>query len=248
MVKRTVKQKKVIDRGPMTFEIKRRRLEKHLQEVEKTIKEWIPQLSAPDPFELSDNVWGWQMVYQPPVEADDDLNHMLRKHLTSRRLWRRHTEWQYALNEIWDQLPSLWDNADRHMLQITRSEMDYTEDFTGTALWQAFHMICRDGVAKLAYHPNEAGSGIQFGAYVIEKSASSDEEFKPVEQEHRQLVAALANIPEMNETVEAWEKIQDLQSNMQSLATTLLRSNDYLNPCRFCRKLWQSKKSDISQE
>lgn len=234
------KRNKSVDQNPMTFAIKKKRLEKHLREVEKTIKEWIPQLSAPDPFSSRDNVWGWRTLYQPTVEIDDDLSHMLRKHMKSRRLWWLHTEWQSTLNEIWSQLPSLRDYADDHMHQSSQSDLDYTEDFTGTALWQAFLETRRDRSTRLTYHPNDPGSGIKLGGYVLEQSASSDKELKEVEKKHRKLIMALAGTEEMKQMLEVWQRTLGLQSNMQSLANTLFRSNDYLNPCRFCRKLWQS--------
>lgn len=234
------KRKKTVDQSQMVFEIKKDRLEKHLREVEKTIKEWIPQLLAPDPFASRGNIRGWQKVYQSSIEADPTLNHMVRKHLKSRRLWRLHTEWQSTLNEVWSQLPSLRDYANRHMSQSSQSAMDYTEDFIGTALWQAFLETRRDRSIRLTYHPNDPGSGIKLGGYVIEKSASSDTELKEVKKKHRELIAALTGTQEMKQIVEAWQRTLDLQSNMHSLATTLIRSSDYLNPCRFCKKLWQA--------
>ncbi len=234
------KRKKTGDQSPMIFEIKRDRLEKHLQEVEKTIEMWIPQLSAPDPFDSRDGKWGWQTVYQPAMEADDDLNHIIRKHLKSRRLWELHTEWEYSLNEIWSQLPALHSHADKKICESLKRGMQYTEHFKETALWQAFHLGRRDRSARLTYQPNEAGFGIKLGAYIIEKSASSAEELKQIEKDHRQLVTDLTDIPEMKQIVAVWQRTLDLQSNMHSLATTLIRSSDYLNSCRFCKKLWQA--------
>ncbi|NQT73101.1 MAG: hypothetical protein HQ553_10110 [Chloroflexi bacterium] len=233
-------RKNAVGQSQIAFEIKKDRLQKHLREVEKTIEEWIPQLSAPDPFASRDGTWGWQTVYQPAIEADTDLNHLIRKHLKSRRLWRLHTEWQYTLNAVWSQLPSLRDYANRHMSQSSQSAMDYTKDFIGTALWQAFLETRRDRSARLTYHPNDPGSGIKLGGYVLERSASSDTELKEVEKKHRKLIAALADTQEMKQIVDVWQRTLDLQSNMHSLATTLIRSNDYLNPCRFCKKLWQA--------
>ena len=57
--------------------------------------QWLVLIDTPRPFSQEDlNPQNIQVSpYQPPLERDTDINHMLRKHLSSRVLWRHHSDW-----------------------------------------------------------------------------------------------------------------------------------------------------------
>ena len=76
-------------------EIKKERLARHLNQVERHLAQWLVQIDTPMPFSQVDlNPQNIQVSpYQPPLERDNDINHMLRKHLSSRVLWRHHSDW-----------------------------------------------------------------------------------------------------------------------------------------------------------
>jgi len=76
-------------------EIKKERLARHLNQVERHLAQWLGQIDTPRPFSQVDlNPQNIQISsYQPPLERDTNINHMLRKHLSSRVLWRRHSDW-----------------------------------------------------------------------------------------------------------------------------------------------------------
>ena len=106
--------------GETVAEIKKERLKKHLnKEVPNLIQEWVKQLNAPEPFAYMDHdIWGWQSPYRPILKQDPDSNHILRRHLRSRALWRYHTDWEGKLDSI-----RIWNKI------LTQEEI--TSDFNG---------------------------------------------------------------------------------------------------------------------
>ncbi len=93
-------------------EIKKERLARHLDQVEGHLAQWLVQIGTPRPFAQEDlNPQNVQISpYQPPLERDTDINHMLRKHLSSRVLWRHHSDWmllQESLAKVGNRLVKL---------------------------------------------------------------------------------------------------------------------------------------------
>jgi hypothetical protein len=231
----------------LMVQIKKERLDQHLSEVENLIRGWIPQLSATDPFAsyTRGDSWGWQSPYLPDSERDADSNHMLRKHLKGRALWKHHFDWQWRLDRVFKMLAGVREKAskpDRERQPGDESlskKMAYTEGYLGTALWLAFG-ISRNRAPNLDYMRGDGGKGVRFGGYVIETSSASETDFKAVREDHRNLGLRLSKLGEMKEMAEEWAVIEELQGKMQRLADKSLKSSDYLYPCTFCKRLWRA--------
>ena len=231
----------------LMLQIKKERLDKHLAEVERLIGEWIPQLCAPDPFasDTHGGSWGWQSRYEPDTEKDSDSNHILRKHLKSRALWKHHADWQGELGLVFQMLDSAQKKA-AQMHQEARNDhkpaskkREYTESYLGTALWRAF-CLARKQTPNIDYTRGDGGKGVKFGGYVIETSSGTEAEFAAIGEEHRELSRKLSKLNEMKEIAEEWALICELQSRMQMLISKALKSSDYLYPCTFCKRLWKA--------
>ncbi len=61
-------------------ELKKERLARHLNQVEGHLAQWLGQIDTPRPFAQEDlNPQNIHIApYQPPLERDPDINHMLR--------------------------------------------------------------------------------------------------------------------------------------------------------------------------
>ena len=243
--------------------IKTDRLSHHLEEVEGLIKDWIAELATPDPFlwlksqsfeELAEGpvrgpvapsheqlrlerwkLWACHSVYRPSTEEDADSNHMLRRHLRSRALWRHHTQWQQRLNKIRELATPLCEKAAR-MSSERATGRELTEDYLGLALYLAWQMALGYNPEK-SYSRRQGSSGVWYGDYVIEKAASS-EEISEVGDRHWEMINQLALISEMRAIVQEWQQILPLQEQMRELAGKAVKSSDILYPCQFCRRLW----------
>lgn len=219
-------------------ELKKEYLREHLENVKTLINNWIPQLSAPDPFASSGGLWGWQAVYRPPIEQDLDNNHILRRHVRSRALWHHHANWEQILEEIWDLADKVREQAEvMYAKESVNGEGEYTDGYMGVALWKGFD-IARGGVLKDWYKPSDERIGVNYGAYGIETSATVAEACLLVAKEHRALIHHVAALKGMKELAGLWRKLLKLQEQMQPIARKTLRSNDILYPCKFCRHLW----------
>ncbi len=223
----------------MMQRIKLVRLEKHLAEVEKIIGNWIEELSAREPFEYRNRSWGWTEVYRSSLAQDPDNNHKLRQHLRSRPLWKHHTEWELGLDQVWVRLPAVRDRAQKEMQKMLRDGDSYPTDFIDTALYQAFHTAWNRPVLW-EYSYNDPKPGTRFGGYVIEQNASKKAELQAIAQEHQDLVDRLAKTREMRQIAELWTEVKQVEESMRSLAGKILKSNEHLHPCSFCRKLWKA--------
>ena len=227
------------DAGIM-LQIKKERLEKHLDDVEKLVKDWISHLSAPDPFAFDrrSDCWGWRSAYKPPLEQDPDSNHMLRKHLKSRALWRHHADWESRLDRISQLVPLAYGKANEKMGEITSGKAQYTENYLGTALWQAFYSAC-DKSPYWEYRRVDYGVTVSFGGYPIAIS-SEPEEYDQIHQEHPRLAEKLATLQQVRGVAEEWGFVMRLQEQMRALAEKALKSSDFLYPCKFCKHLWKA--------
>jgi hypothetical protein len=123
------------------------------------------------------------------------------------------------------------------MAEMTCSGRQYTEDYLGMAIWQAFRLACGQAPYKWC-KPSDQGKGVQYGAWLIE-SSSSVEECDSVCQDHWHLIYTLAQQQEMHNVVEEWKQVLKLQERMQELVGKALKSSDFLYPCWFCKYLWE---------
>ncbi len=230
----------------MMLQIKKERLDRHLEEVERLIREWIGQLSAPDPFAhyTSGHVWGWQSAYMPPLEQDPDSNHMLRRHLRSRALWIHHSGWERSLARIYELLPSANEEAGRVWKEkifarrgSTASNEECNKNYIGTALWQAFSLALKKRPG-ISYAHGEGGNGVRLGAYLIDPSARA-KDFGQIKATHYRMSGAISKLPVMREIAREWKQVLESEGRMRTIATRAVRSSDLLYPCRFCKHLWR---------
>jgi hypothetical protein len=244
-------------------EVKKERLNKHLNEVAELIEKWIFQLSTPNPFYWSESkesqdfgkssripgppvpsieqiqlepwkLWACRCVYVPPLEQDAVSNHILRKHLRKRALWSHHTEWEERLNKIRGLAAPVYAKATK-MRDERSADRELTEDYEGIALQAAFELVLGHTPAKS--YSQRLPQGVWYEGILIEKSANA-QQMNKVTQEHWQMVSELGQSREMLELAQEWQQVLDLQEKMQELAKKALKSSDFLYPCQFCRRLW----------
>lgn len=234
-----VKMQKKVANSSVARELKKEYLREHLDDVRGFIGKWIPQLIAPLPFAWHESRWGWQSVYKPPLEQDSASNHMLRRHAKSRALWKHHTNWEETLEDIWCLASEIWERAeDMHLGQLGNAERHYAAEYMGVALWKGFDLACGQILDNWYKTPID-GRGLAYGAYIIDVSAVSTQERSSTEDKHRALISDLAGFEEMKELAALWHKVIKLQEQMHGIAGRILKSNDILYPCRFCRHLWK---------
>jgi len=245
----------------ITSEVKKDRLNKHLNEVEKLITEWVSHLDAPNPFhwyesEQSERIrfvgvtpvrppeyyrlkewelWACRSVYIPEEEHDTASNHMLRKHLRKRALWRYHTEWKQRLNAISELAAPLCGKAAR--MRAERSiGWELTEDYVAVALRMALELALGRTLEKPYSH--KAPRGVWYYDILIEKSANA-QQMNDVAAGHWQIISELGQSKEMLELAQEWQHVLALQEKMKELAKKAIKSSDILYTCQFCRRLWQ---------
>ena len=237
-----------MDDNSLIMQIKKERLDRHLGEVERLIAEWIPQLSATDPFAsyTRGDSWGWPETYRPGLQQDADSNHMLRRHLRSRALWAHHSDWGSRLEGAFELSTNVREKAAHlHHGKGSKGKSGsragtHTEGYLGAALWQAFRLARNHPPDTGNYRRGDGGKGVGFGGYLIETSSASEKRFTRIRQEHLSLSYELSGLDEMKAIAEEWALIEKLQSQMQTLASKALKSSDFLYPCRFCKRLWKA--------
>ena len=219
-------------------ELMRDRLRIHLDGVETLISDWRGQLSAPDPFRpVASDIW--PVLYRPALEHDPDNNHMLRRHLHSRPLWKHHSDWGFKLECIHGLGEPLVKDAGGRVAALGKAlpDMRFTDLFVRTALGEAFDQaVGRKSVRRYAPNPEH---GLSFGSSVIEKAASPEAN-KDVKKAHRELVTYLKTLPQWKEIVLYWRGVKKTEESMDRILKDVLKSGDIFHPCRFCRKLFQA--------
>lgn len=248
--------------GEVIARVKQARLTKHLDEVEQTIRRWITELNAPEPFYWSESEesesfgrlpttgprgrsveeirlerwksWACHSVYVPYSEEDADTKHILRRHLRSRALWRYHAEWERALNRIWQLATPLCERAGK-MLAEKSGGKQLTEDYKGLALRDAFAFTLGQQPTKT--YSQRGTRGVWYDDILIEKTASAEQK-DAISQEHWQMMSELGRSKEMVDLAQEWQKTLALQEKIEGLTKKALKSSDFLNPCQFCRRLW----------
>ncbi|MCL0077420.1 hypothetical protein M1O12_05330, partial [Dehalococcoidia bacterium] len=235
----------------MLAQVKKDRLNKHLSEVEEVIERWITGLDAPPPFfwqpsEESESfgessavagvlirpadyfrlqpwkLWACRSVYVPDVERDTASNHMLRKHLRKRALWKYHTEWEQRLNRISEIGVPICQRA-TEMEDARAKGKDLTEDYKATALMVALEQALGHAPEKL--YSQKAFRGVCYAGVVIEKSANA-QKMNEVAEEHWQMASELGHSKEMLELAQEWQDALALQGRMKELAEKALKSSE----------------------
>lgn len=241
-----MKKTKETKNRQLMLQVKKERLDKHLADVERLVLGWSSELSATSPFAYytRGDSWGWQSAYVPDSERDPDSNHMIKKHLRSRALWKHHSDWRLKLDRVFEMSASVRKGAGQKEAErppgkkSTSVKRVHTEGYLGTALWQAF-CLARKQTQNVDYTRGDDGKGVRFGGYLIATSSGGKTEFATVCEEHRSLSCELSRLGEMKAIAEEWALVEELQARMQALAGKALKSSDFLYPCMFCRRLWR---------
>jgi len=199
-------------------------------------------------------LWACRSVYVPPVEQDTVSNHILRKHLRKRALWRYHTEWEQRLNRIRELGDPICERA-TEMENERAKGRKLTEDYKAGALLGALDLALGHTPEK-SYSPKVQGlsyiesrgipeklrsprvQGVYYGDLLIEKTANA-EQVNGVGEEHWQMISELGESKEMLELAQEWQRVLALQEKMIELGQKAIKSSDILYPCQFCRRLWQ---------
>ncbi len=213
---------------PVMLEIKKERFRRHLDEVEGYLKEWLGQLHAPKPFRAP--------VYQPALEGDADVKHMLRRHVHSRTFWKHHAQWEQRLAEIGRLRDQLLKVGNRWLVEAAKkSQISPTELILEAALEDAFTLASGEKVQR--QDPEvRTGGGVDYGGYRIEEGSLA-EQVEQVTVVLEGLTGQLKGRDEMKAVVGYWSEIRRVEESMRKIGTTALKSSDIFYPCRFCRKL-----------
>lgn len=219
-------------------EIKKERLSRHFDEVDKLTRLYPPELYAPLPFRATGDD-SWPAVYRPKVEQNNAANHMLRKHIRSRAFWKHHSDWERELEAI--------RRGGERLLQVTAA--DYMNElidekpkirptllFGRTAMEDAFKQSVGADV-KDDYDLRRNG-GVTLRTHLIEE-ASAQGDFEEVRIARRKLVQLLTSSPEMSEIISRWKAVYSHQESMAKILNDVLLAGDIIYPCRFCRSFFK---------
>jgi len=229
---------KAVKHSEIGKEIKKEYLKEHLNGVLKLIEDWLPTLKAP-PLIVQKGIWGWESVYLPVVEQDQDNNHVLRRHLKSRAFWSHHANWELKLNNIWQLTKQLHKDAySKYPKKSGNMQIKSTPEYFTVALWKGFDTANGLEIDDWYKTPDNQ-QGVSYGAYKLELSVTSDDTRSLVKKEHLQLISALAQNTIMMQLVQLWKEVSTLQAQMYSIGNKALKSGDILYPCMFCKHLWQ---------
>ncbi len=231
---------KAVKHSEIAKEIKKGYLLHHLDEVEKLIADWIPQINAPAPFLLLDDDWGWLSIYRPALEETPDSKHVLRQHLRSRTLWKHHAEWERKLEAIWDLIIKVRKKANDFYSQLSTDQSTlHREHYIAVALIAAFNSIYTGKSSKIQYKIPADQHGVSCGDFKIEMAATTDEERLSIQKGHIDYTKTIAGYEEMEQLIVIWHDIEVLQEQMKIIANKAIKSKDILYSCRFCRHLWK---------
>jgi len=221
-------------------EIKKERLARHLNQVERHLAQWLGQIDTPMPFSQVDlNPQNIHIApYQPPLERDTDINHMLRKHLNSRVLWRRHSDWmllQERLAKVGNRLVKLGQVRTDKLAQEVGIQP--TVLFLNSALEDAFAAVA-GGIDRTAQPESDTHGGVIYRSNQIETGALP-EDLEKVTRALKQLSNMLRELPEMAVLSGLWTKMKEHEKSMAKIGGDTLKASDIFYPCRFCRKLFK---------
>ena len=222
-------------------ELRKEYLKEHLDGVKSTVNRWALDLNAPPPFDPVSGPWGWQSAYRPRTELYPDNNHMLRRHVRSRALWRHHADWETKLDDIWGLTQQLRKEAvDIQVGQAKEQQWKHSNDYLNVALWKGFEKANGQDIEQSYLVPSDQ-LGLAYLSYKIEMSASSAEQRAWIQKGHWSLINKIAELNKMKDLVEIWRGASGLCDQMQSIAFRIVKSNDIIYACKFCRHLWGNR-------
>jgi len=221
--------------GELAREILKDRLRQHLTYVETHIRSWLGQLAPPDPFSPP-GYWGLNAPYTLPSEEDLNMLHLLRGHIASRRLWHHHAEWGLSIRRIAETGQAL-------SVRAAELRPSASDAFWRSAIEIAFgrasghqvpYRLTIDyrGVHVEIVRPNTLPVPVTI-------ASSADIQGRNVEDDFHLLIGELAGLELMAALVAEWRNNVTLVTKMQELGQKILMANEFLNPCRFCRRLWK---------
>jgi len=252
----------------MLAHVRRDRLNKHLNEVEQVIRDWISELSVPSPFAWSES--------EEAIEFESKEAAMpVRLSIPLPPDYRASSQWKaWACHAVYAP-PKEQDPVANHMLRKhlrKRSLWAYhTEwerrlervmDLTPSVCDKAAQIVDRSG-GQLEITEDYRGKALEKaldlaigrdlersyfhkpafsrGVWyddILIEKSTKTEEVEKVANQHWKVICELAQSEEMGSLAEEWRKVLELQGKMQELATKALKSSDILYPCQFCRRLW----------
>lgn len=232
---------KASNQSAITTEIKKEFLNVHLEEVLGYYSDWITQLNAPEPFAPNIEGFGWTDEYQPSVEADPDINHILHRHIKGRAFWHYHAEWLHQISEVWQLIIKIREEA---LGQLPLSEgnagVEVRNNYIGTALLGAYLSLKRNRKVKMNYQVPVSGTGLVCGdGYAIDLNATGETDRTEVELKHTALAESFKTSSELEQVWQLWASIEETQHKMADLLRKTIRSKDILYPCRFCKHFWK---------
>ncbi len=227
--------------GEIISQIKKEWLQKHLDETEDLIKVWLKQLRAPEPFKPD-----WNSVYKPNLERDADENHILRKHIRSRSLWKHHSDWEIELAAIKTSMDKLRKIGKSYVDQLvveaeaerkrgTGPRLCPTDKFLETALEYAFASKTGQVDLHMPSYGHRPDGGVNLGRYRIESSVSL-EEVQKIAEKHGKLITVIKDTAEFKMMMVQWDQAKTHEDSMTKIVSDTLKSYAILYPCRFCRK------------
>ena len=221
-------------------EIKKERLARHLNQVERHLAQWLVQIDTPMPFSQVDlNPQNIQVSpYQPPLEQDTDINHMLRKHLSSRVLWRHHSDWMLLQKRLANAANRLVKLGQVRIDKLAQEEgIQPTVWFLISALEDAFAAVV-GGVDPSEPPESDIYGGVIYRSNQIETGALP-EELEKVTRALKQLTNMLRELPEMAVLSGLWTNLKEHEESMAKIGGDTLKASDIFYSCRFCRKLFK---------
>ncbi len=215
-------------------EIKKERLKRHFDEVDRLTRLYHPQLYTPLPFHASEDE-PWPAVYRPKVEQDANANHMMRKHIHSRAFWKHHGDWERELEGICNAGGTLLEVTAADYLKgliETNKKIQPTRLFSRTAVEDAFNTYVEIKVND-SYEFRQ-DRGVKYRGHLIEET-SVQEDFEEVKEAHLNLVDNLRTSPLIPDIAGRWKAAKSHSESMNKLLDGVLLAGDIVYPCRFCR-------------
>jgi hypothetical protein len=229
---------KQMKHSPVATELKKEYLREHLESIKSLVRRFISELHPPEPLAPNERAWGWQSLYRPPSENNPDDNHMLRRHLKSRALWRHYRNWEQKLEGIWQLIQQVRLIAEDRKNQLSENgKWKFTDESAPLALCKAFD-IALGRPLNLQFKLPEDQLGLSYGAFRIEESAKTSEARLLIEEKYRKFIHYLSETSTMIELANSWLQASQLELQVSSLAEDALKSGDIFYMCRFCRQLW----------
>jgi hypothetical protein len=230
-----VKAKKFSD---VAKEIKKEYLRDHLDKVKNLANEWMSELHPPEPLKQNKDDWGWPLLYRSSHLENPEYNHILRHHLKSRTLWSHYGNWTRELNDIWEGIGAVKLAAKQITeKRLKESPWAYTAEYVPLALWKAFDLALGTGT-ELPFTVPDDNRGLKYGAYLIERSADSQDKRQLVEKQYRNLICELSQGKLMKDLTQKWLIARDWEGKISSLVDNIVKSGDIFYVCRYCRHLW----------